>query len=274
MDLLFKRKGDSLEGYHTIIGPHNSPLKLLALGRGLLREQGRSYSLSSGEKEVVLNILRGSCDIFVQGREKETTYRRIGERKDPFSGNPTAVYISKGAEYQIAPTSPEVDIVFHMAPANETFSSRLLRPEDVTVTPTGRKNWFREVRTAIGPNVQAQRLITGETYSRSGNWSSYPPHKHDADRPPKESPYEETYLFLFKPSTGFAFIRLYSNDPTRPLDETYTVEDGDAIAVPYGYHPIVTAPGYDLVYLFALAGEGREYGTWSEDPNHAWILDG
>ena len=274
MNLLFKKKDDFVEGYHTIIGPHNSPLKLLGLGRCLLREQGRPYSLSSGEHEVALNILRGSCHISMQQREKEITYRDIGGRENPFEGNPTVVYIPNGVAYQITPTSPEVDIVLHTAPANEAFASRLLRPEDVTVTPTGRRNWYREVRTAVGPNVHAQRLITGETYSPSGNWSSYPPHKHDADNPPKEFPCEETYLFLFKPNTGFAFIRLYSKDPMHPLDEAYAVEDGDAIAVPYGYHPIVTAPGYDLVYLFALAGQGREYGAWSEDPNHSWILSG
>jgi len=88
------------------------------------------------------------------------------------------------------------------------------------------------------------------------SWSSYPPHKHDKFKLPKETPYEEVYYFKFKPQQGFCFIRLYtSKDDKQPFDKAYAVEDRDTIAIPRGYHPISTAPGYQMVYLFAFAAK-------------------
>ncbi len=85
---------------------------------------------------------------------------------------------------------------------------------------------------------------------------------------------EEVYFFQVEPRGGFGFIRVYT-DPGDPLpfDCAYAVEDGDTVLIPRGYHPVVAFPGYTLNYTWALAGEGRTYGAWSEDPRHAWIKD-
>ena len=90
--------------------------------------------------------------------------------------------------------------------------------------------------------------------------------------PPGEAPYEEIYYFRVKPSQGFGIQRVYTSEGDQaPLDEVYVVEDGDTVALPRGYHPVAAAPGYELYYLWALAGEGREFGAWSDDPRHAWV---
>ena len=117
-----------------------------------------------------------------------------------------------------------------------------------------------------------RRLMMAETLVPPGNWTSYPPHKHDVDNPPNEAIYEEVYFYLFKPAGGYGFQRVYEpGDAPDRLNEVYVVEDGDAVAIPRGYHPLVAAAGYQLVYIWALCGVNRTYGAWSDDPAHVWV---
>jgi 5-deoxy-glucuronate isomerase len=108
----------------------------------------------------------------------------------------------------------------------------------------------------------------GETFNEPGGWSSYPPHKHDRHDPPAEVALQEVYHFRLQPRQGFGIQRMYS--PERGTDEVLVVEDGDTVLIPFGYHPVVAAPGYRLYYLWALAGEGRDLRL-REDPAHAWV---
>ena len=116
-------------------------------------------------------------------------------------------------------------------------------------------------------NVAAGRLVLGETINPPGNWSSAPPHKHDADDPPNEAELEEIYFFKVEPRQGFGIQRLYNK---RDFDVAYTLKDGDAVAIPEGYHPVVAGPGYRLYYLWFLAGRGRRLHPRT-DPDHAWV---
>jgi 5-deoxy-glucuronate isomerase len=109
----------------------------------------------------------------------------------------------------------------------------------------------------------------GETYNPPGLWSSYPPHKHDEHRPPEESKLEEVYHFRVKPSRGFGIQRVYGQG----LDETYAVQDRDTVVITRGFHPVASAPGYSLYYLWVLAGDERLMCP-REDPEHAWISSG
>jgi 5-deoxy-glucuronate isomerase len=59
---------------------------------------------------------------------------------------------------------------------------------------------------------------------------------------------------------------LYGNGDER----TFRVHDGDVAVIRSGYHPVVAAPGYDLYYLWVLAGESREMAP-RLDPQHAWV---
>ena len=142
----------------------------------------------------------------------------------------------------------------------------------VTSKQVGRGNFERKVYSALDQNLAAERLLAGETLNPPGNWSSYPPHKHDFSNPPQEAVLEEVYYFRVKPAQGFGFIWTYTapNDP-EGFSNVFVVEDGDTVLLPKGYHPVVAAPGYELQYTWVLAGEERKYGAWADDPRHVWV---
>jgi 5-deoxy-glucuronate isomerase len=107
-----------------------------------------------------------------------------------------------------------------------------------------------------------------EVYTPGGNWSSYPPHKHDVQNPPKEVDLDEIYYYRINQPDGFAFQHLYSRDGG--AERTLKTRDGDAVLVRSGYHPVVAGPGYDVYYLNFLAGSSRMMAV-TEDPQHVWI---
>ncbi|MCX6914962.1 MAG: 5-deoxy-glucuronate isomerase [Verrucomicrobia bacterium] len=107
-----------------------------------------------------------------------------------------------------------------------------------------------------------------EVYTPSGNWSSYPPHKHDVHNPPDEVDLEEIYYYRIDRPEGYAIQRVYTSD--RRLDATLTVRDGEMVLIPEGYHPVVAAHGYNVYYLNVLAGSARSMAA-SDDPACAWV---
>jgi 5-deoxy-glucuronate isomerase len=122
----------------------------------------------------------------------------------------------------------------------------------------------------VGENVpQAQRLVVGETFNPPGNWSSYPPHKHEVDAYPEEVRMEEIYYYRLNPPQGFGLQRIYTDD--RSLDLACAVEDGDTVLLPRGYHPVVAAPGYQLYYLWMLAGHTDRRMKPRDDAEHTWV---
>ena len=111
-----------------------------------------------------------------------------------------------------------------------------------------------------------------EVLTPGGNWSSYPPHKHDEQRP-DELQLEEIYYFEVDGDGGLGYQRVYSSGPDRQIDVLAEVGNGDVVLVPYGYHgPSMAAPGYDLYYLNVMAGPGAErVWRFCDDPAHAWV---
>lgn len=107
-----------------------------------------------------------------------------------------------------------------------------------------------------------------EVYTPGGNWSSYPPHKHDVHNPPAEVDLDEIYYYRIRQPEGFAFQHLYSGE--NPIERTVKARDGDAVLVRNGFHPVVAGPGYDVYYLNFLAGSSRTLAV-TEDSRHVWI---
>lgn len=259
-------------GYTLIAAPGTSPLKWITFGRLLLDAEQRRYQSATAGKEVVLDVFAGQCQVTVRGATGAQSYS-VGGRADAFSANPSMLYIPAGHDYTVECPAGEAVLALISAPApQDGYRPVLVTAEQTVVKEVGRDNWSRRVMTSVGENVAARRLIVGETVNPPGNWSSAPPHKHDRHRPPQEGVMEEVYYFQVKPSQGFGFMRVYTapDDPD-PFDEAYVVEDGDTVLIPRGYHPVVAAPGYQLHYTWALAGEERRYGAWSDDPRHVWI---
>jgi 5-deoxy-glucuronate isomerase len=138
---------------------------------------------------------------------------------------------------------------------------------DIQPVARGRDAYAREVHDLFVTDPHAQRLMVGETFNPAGHWSSYPPHKHDGRD--GEPVLEEVYHYRVDPPQGFGHQMLYTADGE---SVTHVVHDGDAVLLPYGYHPVSAPPGYRLYYLWAMAGAERRLAL-HEDPAHRWIHD-
>jgi 5-deoxy-glucuronate isomerase len=216
-----------------------------------------SFASATGEVEVALVPLAGRCTVDAGGVHYE-----LGGRTSVFAGMPWALYLPRDTDYRV---EAEGEVAICGARCERRREAVLIRPEDVEIEVRGAGNATRQINHIVKPEFPAERLLVVEVFTPSGNWSSYPPHKHDEDHPPGEVVLEETYYFK---TDGFAVQRLYS--PRHGLDVTETVRDGDLMLVPYGYHTTAAAHGYDLYYLNALAGDRRSMAA-ADDPELAWI---
>lgn len=256
-------------GFQQIVAP--GVLRFLDFATLRLDKQER-HSLQTGGREYVLDIFSGTVTLVIStgGRKKEI-YSSIGKRADVFSGPPVMSYIPPNSQLEIKADSA-AELGIFSAPSSTQAPAALLEGPAVATDQVGCGNFQRTVYSALGANVPAERLLAGETLGPPGNWSSFPPHKHDRTHPPQEAVLEEVYYFRVKPTQGFGFMWTYTapGDP-EGFSDVFVVEDGDTVLVPKGYHPVVGAPGYELQYTWVLAGEEREYGAWADDPRHAWI---
>ena len=257
--------------YQEVVPP--GTMKFLDFAR-LRLSDGRKYSGSTGTREAVLDVFSGSAGISIKGSNGKQEFTRVGGRADVFAGPPVMVYIPPHSSYEVSANSPALDAGIFSAPSNAAAPPVLLEGAQVTAREVGNGNWQRTVYSALDQNTPAERLLAGETLNPPGNWSSYPPHKHDRKNPPNEAVLEEVYFFSIKPAHGYGFIWTYTApDDPEGFSTVFVVEDGDTVLLPKGYHPVVAAPGYQLHYTWVLAGEERRYGAWSDDPRHAWVKE-
>lgn len=215
------------------------------------------FESHTGDAEIALVPLSGGARV-----EAERATYELGGRANVFAGMPWALYLPRDTQYRV---DAEGQVAICGARCERRREPVLIRPEDVEVEVRGAGNATRQINHIVKPEFPAERLLVVEVFTPSGNWSSFPPHKHDEDHPPGEVVLEETYYFR---TNGWAVQRLYS--PRHGLDLTETVRDGDLMLVPYGYHTTAAAHGYDLYYLNALAGDRRSMAA-ADDPDLAWI---
>jgi 5-deoxy-glucuronate isomerase len=216
----------------------------------------------TGDDEVALVPLGGRACVEAEGLSWE-----FGGRARVFSGLPWALYLPRDTQYRLEALS-ELEVAVCGARCERRREPRLVHADDVEIEIRGAGNATRQINHILKPEFPAERLLVVEVFTPAGNWSSYPPHKHDEDRPPEEVVLEETYYYRTARPEAFAFQRLYS--PRHGVEVTVTVHDGDLMLVPWGYHTTCAAHGYDLYYLNALAGDRRSMAA-SDDPALAWV---
>lgn len=226
--------------------------------RRLRLEAGATASLRLDGEETIAVVQDGSGMLAAGGSEWPVS------RKGVFAERATALYLPAGVEMQ-ARSDSMLEAVLFSTRARPGGSPALIRPEQVAVAARGRGSYTREVHNIFVSDPHAQRLMVGETFNPPGNWSSYPPHKHDGRD--GEPTLEEVYYYRVDPPHGFGQQMLYTRDGE---SVTHTVLDGDAVLLPYGYHPVSAPPGYQLYYLWGLAGAERRLAL-HEDPAHQWI---
>jgi len=263
-------KAQAKEGLQQIVP--TGVLRFLDFARLRLRK-GQRLSAKLEGREAVVDIFSGTASITVATASgQRQVFSDVGARADVFSGPPVMVYVPPHSGYEITAASEGFDAGIFSAPSTATAPPALLAGPAVTAKNAGRDNWRRTVYSAVDDNVAAERLLAGETLNPPGNWSSYPPHKHDRSNPPGEAILEEIYFFRTRPAQGFGLMWTYTAaDDPEGFSTVFVIEDGDTVLLPKGYHPVVAAPGYELHYTWVLAGEERRYGAWADDPRHAWV---
>jgi len=268
MNLQVKSPGDKPGVYP--IARRGKELKYLSftivqLGGGL-----DHHTLESGDEELSLDFYSGPVRVAVEGASGQWSADVPSRSSIREPGS--MIYIPAGCKVHLTKLNGDARITVAGAQGEQSGNPILIPPHDAVRNNVGKDNWTRTVYTHIANNIKATHLIAGETVNQPGGWSSCPPHKHDRFIPPSEVPMEEVYYFQVDPPQGFGFMRVYTapGDPDS-FDNAYAVEHGDTVLIPRGYHPVVACPGYVLNYTWVLAGEGRTYGAWSDDPRHAWI---
>jgi 5-deoxy-glucuronate isomerase len=249
------------EGLNRVPG---SPLKLLDL-QLLILPDGGVHPASTGGREYLMVVLGGKAAVQAGGK----TFADIGGRPNVFSGKPHSVYLPCGVDFTVTARG-RLEAVLVSAPSELKTDPYRIGPEKITTGVWGAANFSRnyhQILTMAGqPDLPAQRLIVGETYTPSGNWSTFPPHKHEKDDLPREAYHEELYFFKVSPADGFGLTRYYNAE----VDTGYVVRDNTILMAPSGYHTVVSAPGYTTYYLWALAGNHRIQAT-ADDPALAWV---
>jgi 5-deoxy-glucuronate isomerase len=240
--------------------------------------KGQAWSFAPGRFELALVVFSGT----LRAESNRGAWERIGKRTSVFSGLPEALYLPIDSTLTITALD-DSEFAMVWVPAEREHPARLISQSDVTVELRGGDNASRQINGIIRPGFGCDRLVVVEVYTPSGNWSSYPPHKHDvhavdADGKLLEADLEEIYYYKIDRPEGYAFQRIYTGETSPlqragdPIDAVLTARNNDLVLVPEGYHPVVSAPGYTTYYLNALAGSAQAL-TARDDPAYTWVKD-
>ncbi len=231
--------------------------------------KGETYSTNTLEHENAIVILGGVCNI----KTSDGEFNNVGRRPNVFSGMPYALYLSRNKDFEITALTDNLEFASCWVPTDQDFPTQLVTPEMSNVELRGGGNASRQINGILPPGFNCHRIVAVEVYTPSGNWSSYPPHKHDVhveddDGNVLEADLEEIYFYKLDNPGGYAYQRVYNDD--RSIDGVMMAENHDAVLVPEGYHPVVSAHGYTTYYLNFLAGSAQSLAN-SDDPDYTWV---
>jgi 5-deoxy-glucuronate isomerase len=242
-------------GRTRAIEPGRTAARYLHYGRIILDAAERSVAFSTGDHETAFVCLNGRASVKVPEGVFELS------RYDAF-------YLPRDTD--VAVTTAEVcDLAEISAPVEKRYPVHFVSFAAVQKDPglhfcAGGPSSERELNVLIGKNVEAGRLLAGVTFSKPGNWTSWPPHEHAAML-------EEAYLYIDMPAPGWG-IQLVYTDPRQP-ELAVVVREGDCVLMPRGYHPNVAAPGGSINFLWMMAanreGEDRQFGVVNVQPDYA-----
>lgn len=274
-DTFHVRAGRAASGPYALdIDPERAGWGYSSL-RVLELEPGGSHHFGAGDSEWIVLPLNGGCTVAAEGE----TFRLHG-RTSVFDGVSDFAYVPRDAEVSVTSSSGG-RFALTGARCTRRLPARYGPASAVPVELRGTGNCSRQVNNFAAAGVfEADQLIAVEVLTPGGNWSSYPPHKHDEHRPGVESELEEIYYFEIAPHRtengsipGLGYQRVSPSGPGSGTDVLAEVRGGDAVLIPDGWHgPSMAAPGHDMYYLNVMAGPGLER-AWliCDHPDHAWI---
>jgi 5-deoxy-glucuronate isomerase len=268
--LLVKAQDTGQSGTFARVRAADAGWSLLNMA-ALRLNRGESHAGVVGEHEHLSVILGGRCTF----RTSAGDFLNIGRRPDVFSGMPYALYLPRRVRYEIEALTDNLEIASCWVPTDQDRPAQLITPQESRIEIRGGGNATRQINSILPPGSNCHRLVCVEVYTPSGNWSSYPPHKHDVHRTDEagnllEADLEEIYFYKINPSHGYAYQRVYNASGT--LDALMLAKNHDVVLVPEGYHPVVSAHGYTTYYLNFLAGSAQSLAS-TDDPAYAWIKE-
>lgn len=237
------------------------------VGFGLYQlEAGDTVGEPTGNTEVILVLVEGKAEIAGAGKN----FGELGERMSVFDRIPPhCVYLPNGSEWSATATT-KCTLAVCTAPGQGGHEAQIIGPAGIALEERGKGANTRYIHNIAMENRDvADSLLVTEVYTPSGNWSSYPPHRHDEDNYPEMTYLEETYYHRLNPEQGYGIQRVFTEDGE--LDETMAVSNGDVVLVPKGHHPVGSPYGYEMYYLNVMAGPLRKW-RFNNHPDHDWIF--
>ncbi|MCF7568797.1 5-deoxy-glucuronate isomerase [Sabulilitoribacter arenilitoris] len=266
---LLQKPNTNSKVYHRIT-PETAQWKYLSFEAREM-ELGELWKHNTGENEMVIVLLGGNFKVSSNQGEWET----VNGRKDVFSGVAHTLYLPRNSQFSLEATSTTLDIAYGWCKSQEDFPAKFVTPEDTQVVIFGGDNATRQFNDLVPPGFGCHSLVCREVYTPSGNWSSFPAHKHDERKVDIEGNVlepiqEETYFYKFEKLEAYAIQQVYTKD--RSLDEIVRPRHNDVVLIPKGYHPVVAEHGFHCYYLNFLAGTDQCLAN-TTDPDHEWIYD-
>ncbi|OGO52105.1 MAG: 5-deoxy-glucuronate isomerase [Chloroflexi bacterium RBG_16_68_14] len=232
---------------------------------------GEAWEHETAECEAALVLLGGRCAVTSNRGE----WPGIGRRAHVFDGMPYALYLPRRTAFTLTALTDRLEVAYCWVPTDQDHPARLVTPADCDIEIRGGHSATRQINSIIPPGFGCHRIVCVEVYTPGGNWSSYPPHKHDAHRQDSsgvllEADLEEVYYYKIDKPQGYAIQRVYN--PDRTIDAVMVCQNDDIVLVPEGYHPVAAAYGYNCYYLNFLAGSAQSL-AYADDPDHVWTKD-
>lgn len=234
-----------------------------------LMKKGECWKSNTGGNEYAIILLGGNFSL----KSNKGSWKTINGRKDVFSGIAQSLYLPRNTEFELVAESEILDIAYGWCESDEDHPAYFKPPEEAEIEIRGGDNASRQINSLLQPGFDCQRLVCVEVYTPSGNWSSFPAHKHDNRKVDEngnvlEACLEEIYFYKIDKPQGFAIQQVYNDD--RSLDEIAVARNNDVVLVPEGYHPVVAGHGYNVYYLNFLTGSDQSLAS-TDDPDHKWI---
>ncbi len=259
------RKPSGTRGKVHDISPEDAGWKYVGFGLYHLKA-GDTAQEPTLDREVILVLVEGKAKISAGGQD----FGEQGARMSVFERLPPAcVYVPNGAEWQAEATTDCV-LAVCSAPGKGGHKAAVIGPAGIELEERGKAANTRYIHNIAMENRDvADSLLVTEVFTPQGNWSSYPPHRHDEDNFPDMTYLEETYYHRLNPAQGFGFQRVFTEEGD--LDETMAMSDGDVVLVPRGHHPCGAPYGYEMYYLNVMSGPLRKW-RFQNHPDHDWIF--
>jgi 5-deoxy-glucuronate isomerase len=237
----------------------------------LLRlESGMAHTVEAPSCELLCVVLSGRADIAAGARE----FKNVGRRADVWGGPADAVYCGTCPRLTVRALRDRTEVAIAGGLCEQPFAPFRITPEEVEMVDVGSRETHshRRIFHVLGQNAagRAGRLLVSELYADDGCWSGFPPHKHDTERPPEETDFEEIYHYRYRPETGFGAQFCYDGDGGRPMVEM--TRHRDTFLIDRGYHPTATSPGYQAYIFTVLVGRKQRSLVQSFEPRHRHLM--